>query len=259
MTITDRLGAAVPDNDQLWSPLRQGTVSDLIARRILEVIGSDRLRPGDRLPPERELASMLGTSRPSLREALQSLKARGWVEIRHGSGVFIADPATTRSLREALLADEVSLRELFDMREVLELPAAAWAAKKGDQVKLAAVQEAYQALMAANPAGADAGFDWQWLQELDAAFPLRIVEAADNRFLARTQGVLQEILAAGMVTTLRLPGRFEKSRGEHQRILTAVLSGNPAAARRAALTHINSARKAALSRLHEQPLGEPAG
>ena len=202
---------------------------------------------------------MLGTSRPSLREALQSLKARGWVEIRHGSGVFIADPATTRSLREALLADEVSLRELFDMREVLELPAAAWAAKKGDQVKLAAVQEAYQALMAANPAGADAGFDWQRLQELDAAFHLRIVEAADNRFLARTQGVLQEILAAGMVTTLRLPGRFEKSRGEHQRILTAVLSGNPAAARRAALTHINSARKAALSRLHEQPLGEPAG
>jgi GntR family transcriptional repressor for pyruvate dehydrogenase complex len=249
----------VPDNDQLWSPLRQGTVSDLIARRILEVIGSDRLRPGDRLPPERELAAMLGTSRPSLREALQSLKARGWVEIRHGSGVFVADPATTRSLREAMLAEEVSLRELFDMREVLELPAAAWAAKKGDRVKLAAVQEAYQALMAANPAGAGAGFDWQRLQELDAAFHLRIVEAAGNRFLARTQGVLQEILAAGMVTTLRLPGRFDKSRDEHQRILTAVLSGNPAAARRAALTHINSARKAALSRLHDQPLDGPAG
>jgi GntR family transcriptional repressor for pyruvate dehydrogenase complex len=249
----------VPDNDQLWSPLRQGTVSDLIARRILEVIGSDRLRPGDRLPPERELAAMLGTSRPSLREALQSLKARGWVEIRHGSGVFVADPATTRSLREALVAEEVSLRELFDMREVLELPAAAWAAKKGDRVKLAAVQEAYQALMAADPAGAGPGLGWQRLQELDAAFHQRIVEAADNRFLARTQGVLQEILAAGMVTTLRLPGRFEKSRGEHQRILTAVLSGNPAAARRAALTHINSARTAALSRLHEQPPGKPAG
>lgn len=242
------------DDQHLWTPLRQGTVADLIARRILEVIGSDQLRPGDRLPPERELAAMLGTSRPSLREALQSLKARGWVDIRHGSGVFVAEPATTRSLREALLAEEVSLRELYDMREVLELPAAAWAAKHGDAAKLAAVQEAYGAMMSASP---DRG-DWRRMQELDAAFHLRIVEAADNRFLARTQGVLQEILAAGMGTTLRVPGRLERSRGEHERILSALLSGNPAAARRAALTHINNARKAALSRLHEQPYPDVA-
>jgi GntR family transcriptional repressor for pyruvate dehydrogenase complex len=248
--------APVPESDELWTPLRQGTVSDLIARRILEVIGSDQLRPGDRLPPERELAAMLGTSRPSLREALQSLKARGWVEIRHGSGVFVADPATTRSLREALVTEEVSVRELFDMREVLELPAAAWAAKNGDPGKLARVREAFDALMAANKpvdeAGALGEVGWDRLAELDATFHLRIVEAADNRFLARTQGVLQEILAAGMGTTLRVPGRFERSRDEHRRILDAVLSGNPAAARRAALTHINSARKAAMSRLHEQ-------
>ncbi|HEY2441638.1 MAG TPA: FadR/GntR family transcriptional regulator [Streptosporangiaceae bacterium] len=243
------------DDHHLWTPLRQGTVADLIARRILEVIGSDQLRPGDRLPPERELAAMLGTSRPSLREALQSLKARGWVDIRHGSGVFVAEPATTRSLREALLAEEVSLRELYDMREVLELPAAAWAAKHGDAAKLAAVQEAYGTMMSANPARGD----WRRMQELDAAFHLRIVEAADNRFLARTQGVLQEILAAGMGTTLRVPGRLERSRGEHERILSALLSGNPAAARRAALTHINNARKAALSRLHEQPYADVAG
>lgn len=256
------------DDDRLWTPLRQGTVSDLIARRILEVIRSERLRPGDRLPPERELAAMLGTSRPSLREALQAIKARGWVDIRHGSGVFVADPATTRSLREALLAEEVSLRELFDMREVLELPAAAWAAKNADSAKLAAVQLAYDALMSRAGASADDGsgnedgvnkdgeaVDWPRLQRLDAAFHLRIVEAAGNRFLARTQGVLQEILATGMDTTLRLPGRLGKSRGEHARILAAVVSGNPAAARRAALTHINSARKAALSRLHEQPGG----
>jgi GntR family transcriptional repressor for pyruvate dehydrogenase complex len=97
-----------------------------------------------------------------------------------------------------------------------------------------------------------AGIDWRRLQDLDSAFHLRIVEAAGNRFLARTQGVLQEILSAGMGTTLRLPGRLEKSRVEHARILTAVMSGNPVAARRAALTHINGARKAALSRLHEQ-------
>jgi GntR family transcriptional repressor for pyruvate dehydrogenase complex len=242
----------VSDDDQIWAPLRQGTVPDLIARRILEVIGSERLRPGDKLPPERELAAMLGTSRPSLREALQSLRTRGSVEIRHGSGVYVADPATTRSLREALLAEEVSLRELFDMREVLEPAAAVWAARNGDSEKLAAAAEAYQALVAASLAtmgggamGGGADADWQRLQEFDAAFHLRIAEAADNRFLARAQGVLQEIIANGTVSTLRLPGRLEKSRAEHERILAAVRSGDPTAARRAALAHISSARRAA--------------
>jgi GntR family transcriptional repressor for pyruvate dehydrogenase complex len=233
-------------DSQLWAPLRQGSVSDLIARRILEVISSDQLRPGDRLPPERELAAMLGTSRPSLREALRSLKAQGHVEIRHGSGVFVADPATTRTLRQALLAEEMSLTELFDMREVLELPAAAWAARHQDADRLGRVRDAYQTLMTAS---AEAEVDWARMQELDAAFHMRIVEAAGNRFLTRTLGVLQEILARGMETTLRIPGRLQRSRTEHERILDALVAGDPVAARRAASAHIQGARKAALARL----------
>ncbi|MBO0872853.1 MAG: FadR family transcriptional regulator [Pseudonocardia sp.] len=233
---------------QLWAPLRQGSVSDLIARRILEVISSDQLRPGDRLPPERELAAMLGTSRPSLREALRSLKAQGHVEIRHGSGVFVADPATTRTLRQALLAEEMSLTELFDMREVLELPAAAWAARHQDADRLGRVRHAYDNLMAAS---ADAEVDWARLRELDAAFHMRIVEAAGNRFLTRTLGVLHEILAQGMDTTLRIPGRLPRSRNEHGRILDAIVAGDPVAARRAASAHIQGARKAALKRVQE--------
>lgn len=231
---------------QLWPPLRQGHVSDLIARRILDLIAADKLRPGDRLPAERELAAMFGTSRPSLREALRALQARGTVEIRHGSGVFVAGTATTRSLRHALYAEEVSIRELFDMREVLELPAAAWAARSHDGEKLAAVQDAYEQLTAA---GRETEADWERLRELDTAFHIRIMEAAGNRFMARTLGVLHEILATGMETTLRVPGRLERSRQDHRRILDALVAGDPAAARRAAAAHIQGARQAALSRL----------
>jgi GntR family transcriptional repressor for pyruvate dehydrogenase complex len=234
---------------ELWAPLRQGSVSDLIARRILEVIASDQLRPGDRLPPERELAAMLGASRPSLREALRSLKVQGHVDIRHGSGVFVADPATTRSLREAMSAEDMSLTELFDMREVLELPAASWAARNQDTAKLDRVREAFDTLMAAS---SEPVVDWNRLRDLDAAFHMRIVEAAGNRFLTRTLGVLQEILARGMETTLQLPGRLENSRRDHRRILDAVLSGDPAAARRAAAAHIKGARTAALTRVQAE-------
>jgi GntR family transcriptional repressor for pyruvate dehydrogenase complex len=234
---------------ELWTSLRQGSISDLIARRVLELINSDRLRPGDQLPPERELATLLGASRPSLREALRSLKAQGRLEIRHGSGVFVADPATTRSLRAALLSEQMSLTELFDMREVLELPAAAWAAQHHDTTKLDQVKQAYDTLMAATDT---LETDWALLQQLDADFHMRIVEAADNRFLIRTLGVLQEILSRGMETTLHIPGRLQRSRRDHQRILDALLAGDATAARRAAGAHISSARKAALKRVQQE-------
>lgn len=241
-------------------PLRQGSVSDLIARRILELIAADRLRPGNRLPPERELAAKLGTSRPSLREALRSLKAQGVIDIRHGSGVFVAEPAVTRSLREALVAQEVSLSELFDMREVLELPAAGWAARHHDPDQLAAVRQAFDTLMAASR---EEPVDWERLRDLDAAFHLRIVKAAGNRFMTQTLGVLHEILSRGMETTLRVPGRLERSRTDHQRILDALLAGDAPAARRAVTAHIQGARKAALARLNTAvadgaPLDGPA-
>jgi GntR family transcriptional regulator, transcriptional repressor for pyruvate dehydrogenase complex len=232
---------------RMWAPpLRQGSVSDLIAQRILDMIASDQLRPGQRLPAERELATLLGTSRPSVREALRSLSARGYVDIRHGAGVFVSDPATTRSLRGALFAEEMSLAELFDMREVLELPAAAWAARNHDTQRLATVTETYESLTAAS---LESVTDWRRLQDLDAAFHMRIVEAAGNRFLSRTLGVLQEMLAQGMETTLRVPGRLEKSRTDHKRILDALLAADPVAARRAAAAHIRGARQAALARV----------
>jgi len=236
----------VPADPGLWAPLRQGSVSELIARRIMEVITADKLKPGDQLPPERELAVMLGTSRPSLREALQALKARGYLDIRHGAGVFVADPATTRSLRQAMSADTISLTELFDMREVLELPAAEWAARTArtdGQHKLAEVAQAYDTLRRASEPAVP---DWTELQRLDAQFHMRIAEAAGNRFLTRTNGVLQEILAKTMDTTLQIPGRLEKSRDEHRYILEALLAGDSAAARRAARSHIRGARNAAL-------------
>jgi GntR family transcriptional repressor for pyruvate dehydrogenase complex len=231
---------------EVWVPLPQGRVAERVASRILDVISREELRPGDRLPPERELAALLGASRPSLREALQTLKAQGRVDIRHGTGVFVADPETTRSLRAAVFAEEMSLAELFDMREVLELPAAGWAAKNQDRERLDRVQRAYDEL---NIASAGVEVDWELLGRLDAAFHMRIVEAAGNRFLTRTLGVLQEILAKGMRTTLQVPGRLEQSRVDHRRILDAILSGDPAAARRAAASHIRGARKAAFDRL----------
>ncbi|MFF7656600.1 FadR/GntR family transcriptional regulator [Streptomyces sp. NPDC007983] len=239
--------------DDPWVPLRQGSIADLIAERILAAIKSEKLRPGDRLPPERELAARLGTSRPSLREALRSLRASGHVDIRHGSGVYVTVPPEHHALRDAIASEELTLIELFDMRELLEVPATGWAARNQDRERVAKVTEAFHALDRCSRA---AEVDWEELRQLDSAFHLRITEAAGNRFLTQTASLLQDLLARGMQTTLRLPGRLERSRRDHERIHDAILAADPVAARKAAKAHIRGARRAALRHLHDGQASE---
>lgn len=242
----------------MWKSLAPaGTVSDRIAQQILNLIATEEIRPGDRLPSERDLAGLLGVSRPSVREAVKSLEAQGRLRVRHGQGVFVASPQSQEDLRAALSRQEVSLEELFAMREVLEVPAAGWAAAASHHDR---IEAAAGALAELNNASSLDPPDFRLMRDLDAAFHMRIVEAADNRFLRQTLGVLQEMLATSMETTLLIPGRPAKSRAEHERILDALRRGDSAAARTAARRHIRSAQTAARRRLETERrgVGQPA-
>ncbi|KID29566.1 GntR family transcriptional repressor for pyruvate dehydrogenase complex [Prauserella rugosa] len=233
----------------LWEPIRPpGSLAARIADRIEELITAEQLRPGDRLPPERELATMLGVSRPSLREAIRSLAARGRLAVRHGQGVFVEEPATTKRLTSSLTSYEHDVDELFAMREVLEVPAAGWAAKNRTETGIEWLQDAYDRLVDATRGTVD----WDELQRLDAAFHEAVVRVAGNRFLLRTLGVLNEIMVAGMETTLRMPGRLEKSAAEHARILEAIKDGDSRGAQAAARAHIRGAHAAARKFVEEQ-------
>lgn len=234
----------------MWESIASvGTVSDRIAKQVLGLIEAEALKPGDRLPAERELAGLLGVSRPSVREAVKTLEAQGRLHVRHGQGVFVAVPEEQQSFRAALSQQEVTLGELFAMREVLEVPAAGWAAAADDPARIAAAAAALGDL---NRSIEEDRADFALLQKLDAAFHLRLVEAAGNRFLRQTLGVLQEMLAAGMETTLLVPGRLEKSRQEHDRILAAVRDGDATAARKAARQHIRAAHAVARRRIRTE-------
>jgi GntR family transcriptional regulator, transcriptional repressor for pyruvate dehydrogenase complex len=237
----------------MWERLSPGSVASQVERQITQAIESGRYTPGDRLPPEREFAELLGVSRPTVREAIGALKARGVLRVVHGRGVFIAEPETARELREALATQRHSISELFAMREVLEVPAAGWAAERQDAVALQRVSDVLKSM---NEVAEQVPRDFDRLQQLDADFHLAIVEAAGNTFLQQTLGVLQDILHKGMQTTLMLPGRVEQAREDHQRILDALLAADPEAARRAALHHVESARATAMQRLEERAATE---
>lgn len=224
-----------------WQPVRnEGTLYSRIADQIERLIDERSLRPGDRLPPERELAALLGVSRPSVREAIKTLSALGRLTVHHGRGVFIAPPDGFQGLG----SPGIGLRELFAMREVLEVPAAGWAAQSAGKKEIGDLLETIVALEATD--------DFNESRRLDTEFHLRIASMAGNRFLQRTMSVLHEMLGSGMETTLKIPGRLEKSRTEHHRIADAIAAGDAAAARRAMRDHIRGAAAAAGRRLRNE-------
>jgi len=215
-----------------------------IATQLLDIIELQKLAPGDRLPPERQLAELLEVSRPSLREALHILQAQGLVQIKHGQGTFVQEPIVAQELRASMMTKTHGLNELFDAREVLEVPAAKWAAEKAtkeDIRLLRATLNQIENIMDIHP------IDYDQLQLLDAKFHLTIVGIAGNRFINQTLNVLQDVMRMSMQTTLRLPGRSDISRSEHSDILAAIENGNGELASKLTLQHITGARVTALA------------
>ena len=217
-----------------------------VAGQVERFIEGNGLSPGDRLPGERELCELLGVSRASVREALRSLQARGVVLVRHGKGVFVSEPDEgERAMERFARLREVGMEELFAMREVLEVPAAGWTATAATEEQLQELVRTFEILAE----GVRRRLPATELQVMDARLHLQIAEYANNRFLAMTQTVLQEMLARSMETTLAITGRPARSVREHAEIVEALMARDPARARSAARRHILSSRRAALRRV----------
>jgi GntR family transcriptional repressor for pyruvate dehydrogenase complex len=214
-----------------------------IATQLIELIELQKLLPGDKLPPERQLSDLLAVSRPSLREALHILQAQGIVHIKHGQGTFIQEPLVAQELRASMMSTTHGLNELFDAREVLEVPASKWASKKAtkeDLRLLRATLNQIDTVTSSDP------IDYDQLQLLDAKFHLTIVGIAGNRFINQTLNVLQDVMRMSMETTLKVTGRSEISRIEHNEILEAIENGDGDLAAKLTLKHITGARQTAI-------------
>jgi GntR family transcriptional repressor for pyruvate dehydrogenase complex len=220
-----------------------------IATQLMDLIELKKLSPGDKLPPERQLADLLAVSRPSLREALHILQAQGLVQIKHGQGTFVQEPIVAQELRASMMTKTHGLNELFDAREVLEVPASKWAAEKATKEDIRLLRTTLNQI---DTVTASHPIDFDQLQLLDAKFHLTIVGVAGNRFINQTLNVLQDVMRMSMETTLRLPGRSEISRREHSEILTAIENGDGELASKLTLKHITGARKTAITDAKEK-------
>lgn len=218
-------------------------------RLLLDHIEREDLKAGDRLESERDLAKILGISRPSLREAVQILQVQGRLVVKHGIGIFVLDEEEGEKLRDSLKAAQHGIEELFQMREILEAPAVEWAAERRSSEQLQEMKDAARAL---NEAIAESPIDFDKVRKLDMEFHLTMVRSAQNHFLNQTLGTLQEIMFNSMDNTLKLPGRIDASEHEHGVILEAIERRDPIAARLMIIQHIHNARDAWFKYLRKQ-------
>jgi GntR family transcriptional repressor for pyruvate dehydrogenase complex len=209
--------------------VKRTRLSEEIMAQLVESVRQGKLQPGERLPSERELAEQLGVSRASVREALRALSLKGLVVSRPGAGTFVATGILEASAVPP--EDERALRDIFELRMLLEPPIAALAAQRAapaDIERLRAILKEQAEQVQRGITGAEA----------DQSFHSALAEATGNSALLRLSSTLMAVLAPTRDERLQTPQRIRLSLQSHQRILDAVAAGNLKEARQAMEEHI---------------------
>ncbi len=223
-------------------PERRGTTSEEVISQLREMIHRGELRPGDRLPPERDLAKLLGVSRPTLRAGIRSLAAVGVLHSRQGAGTFVVKADGPPSLDSSPLRLMASLHgftsaEMFEARQALEMAVAGLAAERatGDQM----------ASMSEEVAGMFASLDdpEQFLVH-DVRFHQTVAAASGNRILTSLMNMVATILFDTRIKTVKRATDLKESAEMHRSIYRAIRERNPEAARDAMQDHLTRAKRA---------------
>ena len=210
-------------------------VTDEAIEKIKAMIVSGELGPGDRLPPEKELAERLGLSRNSMREAVKALEVIRVLDVRRGDGTYVTS-LEPHLLLEAIsfvidMHDDDSLLELFAVRRMLESQATGLAATHGDDEAIAALQ--------AEVAGIDAGVSIDDLVAHDIRFHQDIVRMTGNGYLASLiDSLSSQTIRARVWRGLTEQGAVERTLSEHRAIADAIAQHDPSLATSLATAHI---------------------
>jgi GntR family transcriptional regulator, transcriptional repressor for pyruvate dehydrogenase complex len=222
-----------------FGEMERSGLSEKIANRLLSLIREKRLRPGDRLPPERDLALMMKVSRPSLREALRALQLMNIIENRQGSGNYVTslDPEQMVEHLDIVFAlDDSTYHDLFQARRILETGIAEMAAVHITDEELALMGKSIVAATGAID-------DPDAFLEADMELHDLILRATKNRILPV---FMQSINKISMLSRRRTGEDIEVRRRtvkDHKAIVAALRDRNPAEARRAMMEHLGHVEK----------------
>jgi GntR family transcriptional regulator, transcriptional repressor for pyruvate dehydrogenase complex len=216
-----------------YRPIDRRKTYQLVAEQLIELIGSRRLKPGDVLPPERELVGSYGVGRSSVREALRMLESRGLIESRGNGSFAVAELRNLldRSLDLLITVEEADYPELFEVRRILEGEAAALAALRRSKDQLAAMGAAIGAME-------DGLGSEQEFITADLEFHLVVAAATKNRVIVHLMHAIRSLLQRSLSSSYNIKGSPERAIEMHRLILEAITGRRPEEARQLMQEHV---------------------
>ncbi|MDR2390473.1 MAG: FadR family transcriptional regulator [Planctomycetota bacterium] len=199
--------------------IHKNTVVAQIINQLTDLIRGGSLKPGDRLPSEREMAEQLGVSRPPLRESLCALEYAGVIETRYGDGIYVKSFDFPIDPGLSSLLDQYTLEEMIEMRKIIEKAAVRLAMERATGEDIATLRD-IQRQTAANVD------HMERFVECDFAFHSAIAEAARNSMLFKTVKTMRKLM--GEFNRKILQSRHFRAdvSTQHEAILAAIAVGN---------------------------------
>jgi GntR family transcriptional repressor for pyruvate dehydrogenase complex len=220
--------------------IKHARVYESVIEQIVTLIKHNKLKPGDKLPSERELAGKLSINRAPLREAFRVLEYRGLIESKPGGGRFVRD------LRQDLFTNnedilislkKYSILELLEAREVLEVKIAEIAAKKALEKDIVFIEEVMNKTK----------YEERSVEsnmQYDTEFHLSVSKATHNFVFVNIMKLHLDLLNETSRNTLNIPGRIEKQFQEHRLIFEAIRDHDVKKAGETTLEHLKNIRNA---------------
>ena len=221
-------------------------LSQSVVRQIEQLILRGILRPGERLPAERDMAERLDVSRPSLRDAIADLSDRGLLVSRPGAGVFVAEvlgSAFSEALIQLFATHEEAVFDYIAVRRDMEGLAAERAARLGSETDLKVIDAIFAKMEAAHQKR-----DPSDEAQLDAEFHMAIIEASHNVIMLHMLRSMFDLLRQGVFYNRQVMFRNRTTRDQlldqHRAMNAAVQSRDPEAARAAVVAHLTYVEQA---------------
>lgn len=219
----------------MFKTIKQIRVSDEIVNQMKNLISEGTLKPGDQLPPERELIKEFGVSRPTLREALKSLVAMGFLEAKQAKRTFVKSMISERMQDPLSLLIKTDTQKIFDLIEVrkaMEAWSAFHAARRATEEDIKQLESIIKEMKEAFEKGRN------WEKE-DADFHLAIAQATHNTIQTHIMSTIYDLLKESVARVFTDRTKVKKLLHQHYRIFTAIKNHSAEKARDRTLEHLD--------------------
>lgn len=214
--------------------IRRPRLYEEVAKQLQGMIGDGRLKPGDHLPPERELVRRFEVSRGSVRDAIRTLEVMGLVRSRQGEGTVVQDISASSlvpPLSAALLPKRELVAELLEVRKIVEPAFAARAAAHAAPGEIARLQDVIRRQREKTRRRESS-------IEEDSEFHHLVAMASGNTVVNKVVNVLMDLMRESRARSYHVDGRLERSLEGHTRVLRAIQRRSPRAAEIAMRRHL---------------------